>query len=127
MSFLNNKPCSMLYRGFAMFLVAIIITPPLALSVAPQQAHAQGVGGGAVSVAACLVSNIIGGFLGAGAAALEAILSVPVSNLTISTASTATAASNWSQIVKECVLDTLVWALAQMIIQQMMQDVISWA
>lgn len=117
----------MFYRGFAMFLVTILITPPLTLSFIPQQAHAQNVGGAAVSAAGCLVSNLVGGFLGAAGDFVAAAMSVPVSNAAITGATAATAANSWAEIVKECVLDTLVWALAQMVIQQMMQDVIGWA
>ena len=129
MRFLNNKPRSSLYRAFAMFLLAVIIVPPLTLSVAPQQAQAQGaaVGGALGGAASCLISEIVGGFVGAGTAAVEAALSVPVSNWTISGATVAAATSAWADRVKECVLDGLVWALAEIVIQQMMRDVIGWA
>lgn len=104
--------------GIALVLVAMLIAPSLILGVAPKQAEAQNVGGAEVSVAACLVANLVGAALGA----IQNVLAVPVSNAGI----TATASNSWRLIVKECVLDTLVWALKEMIIQQLMRDVIGW-
>jgi len=122
--------------GISVFLVAVMLAPSLSLSIAPKQAHAQDVGGAAVSIAACLVSSIVGGFLGAAGGAVAAVaaaIAVPVNDTganvqlaAINSTSAATAGSSWQQLVKECVLDTLVWALKEMIIQQLMRDVIGW-
>lgn len=133
----KNLMVSSVVRGVAVVLMVAALAPSLLLSVAPREAHAQvNVGGAAVSAATCLVSQLLGGFLGAAGGVVGAVasaLAVPVNDTaanayltSISTSAGSTAGSTWQDLVKECVLDPLVWSLKDMIIQQMMQDVLGW-
>ena len=129
-----------LKRGIAMVLLVGLMAPALSLSVAPpQQAHAQSITGAMVSSAVCLATYMFGAmmdglrsFLTSGLfSSMGTYVPVHETNPTVLRSLTSIrgtsaedARATFMLVVKECILDPIVWYLKELMITRLTRAIL---
>lgn len=107
---MSTKP----YVSALTVLLMVIVVAPASFLIAPQKASA--------SALSC-IGGLIGGL---GASAVTTVVSVPVSNIPITTSSGSTAGSTASSCINDVILIPLARAAIRAMLQQMTASVINW-